>query len=176
MTKDQKAVALDELKEKFESHSFFYLTDFTAMTVKQTNVLRRECFEKGITMKVVKNALAVKAMKDASADKNYEQLFNSFKGQTAILFTDQANLPARMLKDLRLKGIEKPFIKAAYIDSAIFVGDDQIDTLATLKSKEELLGEILGLLQSPAKNVISALLSGGQKIAGILKTLEEKEG
>ena len=174
MTKDQKAVALLDLKEKFDKYSFFYLMDPTTMTAGETNRLRRKCFEKGIQMQVVKNTLAVKAMKDAPAGKNYAPLFDSFSGQTAMLFTDNANLPARMLKEMKEKGIEKPVLKAAYVDTAIFVGADQLDTLSTLKSKYELIGEVIGLLQSPMKNVISALKSGGNTIAGLLKTLEER--
>ena len=122
MTKDQKVVAIAELKEKFEQYSFFYLTDPTTMTVAETNRLRRKCFEEGIEMKMVKNKLAVTALKAAPSSKNYEPLFNSFSGQTAMLFTDTANLPARMLLEMKTKGIEKPLLKAAYVDTAIFEG------------------------------------------------------
>jgi len=175
MTKDQKVVAIAELKEKFEQYSFFYLTDPTTMTVAETNRLRRKCFEEGIEMKMVKNKLAVTALKAAPSSKNYEPLFNSFSGQTAMLFTDTANLPARMLLEMKTKGIEKPLLKAAYVDTAIFEGADQLETLSALKSKFELIGEIVGLLQSPMSNLMGALVSGGQTIAGLLKTLEERE-
>jgi large subunit ribosomal protein L10 len=174
MTREQKAELLEDLRGKFESYSFFYLFNPESMTVGETNELRRQCFEKGVEMKVVKNTLAVTAMREADASKNYAGLFDSFHGQTAILFTDVANLPARMVKDMRDKGKEKPVLKAAYIDSAVFVGDDTLEMLSNLKSKEELLGEVIGLLQSPARNVISALQSSGSKIAGLVKALEER--
>ena len=124
-------------------------------------------------MQVVKNTLAIKALESAPAEKGYAGLYDALKGPTAILFTTVANAPAKLLADFR-KDAEKPSIKAAYIDTAIFLGDDSITTLKALKSKEELIGDIIGLLQSPAKNVISALKSGGSIIAGLVKTLEER--
>jgi large subunit ribosomal protein L10 len=175
MTKEQKADVLVELKDKLEEYDFFYLLDPTSMNAKETNNLRRKCFEQDIEIKVVKNTLAVTAMKDLPEGKNYAALFDAFHGQTALLFTKTANLPARMLKDIYDKEKkDKPKLKAAYVDTAVFIGEDQLDTLAKLKSKDELVGEILGLLQSPARNVISALQSGGQTIAGLVKTLEER--
>jgi large subunit ribosomal protein L10 len=175
MTKEQKADVLEELKGKLAEYDFFYLFDPTSMSAAETGKLRRKCFEQGIEMKVVKNTLAVTAMKAMPEDKNYAALFDAFHGQTALLFTTTANLPARMLKDMMDKEkATKPKLKAAYVDTAVFLGEDQLDTLAKLKSKEELVGEILGLLQSPARNVISALQSGGQTIAGLVKALEER--
>jgi len=174
MTKEQKGVVLEALREKIKASPFFYVLDPTAMTVKETNDLRRQCFAKGIEMQVVKNALAVSIMRDLPAEKNYAPLFEAFKGQSALLFSDTANVPARLLKELSDKGKDKPKLKGAYVDSAVFLGEDQLDILTKLKSKEEMLGEVIGLLQSPAKNVISALLSSGQKIAGLVKTLEER--
>ena len=179
MTKSEKATVIEDLKEKFGKYDFFYLTDSSTMTVEQVNNLRRKLFENGIQMQVVKNKLAIKALEAANQEKGYEKLFDILKGPTAILFTETANAPAKVIKELR-KGKNKdkekarPLLKAAYIDAGIYVGDDQIDTLASLKSKEELLGEIIALLQSPAKNVISALKSGGSTIAGLVKALEER--
>ena len=135
---------------------------------------RRMCFEKGIEMRVVKNTLVKKALEAAPEEKNYHKIIDALKGPTAILFTDTANAPARILKEYR-ETKEKPILKAAYIDTSVYEGDDMIETLSKLKSKEELLGEVVGLLQSPAKNVISALSSGGQTLSGLLKTLAERE-
>jgi len=175
MNKEQKAEVLEDLKVKFEKFPFFYVLDPTAMSAKETGALRRQCFEKGIEMQMVKNKLAVAAMKTFPAEKNYAHLFDSFSGQTALLFSTSSKLPAIMLKDIKDKQKkEKPKLKAAYIDTSVFAGEDQLDTLTKLKSKEELLGDVIGLLLSPARNVIGAILSPGQKIAGILKTLEER--
>lgn len=174
MTKSEKAAVIEELKEKFSEHDFFYITDSSTMTVEQVNNLRRKFFENDVQMKVVKNTLAIKALESADASKGYEGLYDSLKGPSALLFTKTANAPAKVIKEFRKGKDERPIIKAAYIDSGIFLGDDQLDALASLKSKEELLGEVISLLQSPAKNVISALKSGGQTIAGIVKALEER--
>lgn len=173
MTKAEKMTAIAELKEKFSNNSFFYLTDSSTLTVEQVNNLRRLCFEKGVEMKVVKNALAKKALQDAPEEKGYSKLFDALKGPTAVLFTETANAPAKIIEQFR-KEHEKPVLKAAYIDTSVFIGDDQVKILIALKSKEELIGEIIGLLQSPAKNVISSLKSGGSTIMGLLKALEER--
>ena len=176
MTKEDKAVVLEDLKSKFEEHSFFYLTDPTAMTAAQTNRLRRKCYEENVEMVVVKNKIALKIMKDAGAEKGYEGLYDSFKGQTAILFTKNQKAPAQIIEDFRkAEASEKPGFKGAYIDTATFVGEDQLEVLKKLKSREELIGEVIGLLQSPMKNVIGQLQgSAGQKIAGLLKALETR--
>lgn len=175
MTKADKAAAIEALKDKFSNVSYFYLTDASTLTVEQINNFRRLCFEKGVEMKVVKNTLAQKALEAFEADKNYDALYESLKGPTAILFTETANVPARVLKDFRKQSDQqRPILKAAYIDTAVYVGDDQIESLSKLKSKEELIGDIIALLQSPAKNVVSALQSGGQTISGLLKALEER--
>ncbi len=173
MNREQKTLAIEQLKNKLEENSFFYLADTSAMSVKQITTLRRICFEKGIEIKVVKNTLAKKALESFPEERNYAAVFDALKGTTAILFTDTANLPAKVIQDFRKDG-KKPSLKAAYIETAIFLGDDQLESLSKLKSKEELLGEIVGLLQSPAKNVISALKSGGSTIAGLVKALEER--
>lgn len=175
MTKAEKTATIEVLKEKFSSTEFFYLTDSSTLTVEQINQFRGLCYEKGIEMRVVKNTLARKALESLPEERGFGELYESLKGPTAILFTEVANSPAKVLKEFR-KSSEKPVLKAAYIDTAIYVGDDQIDLLTKLKSKEDLLGEVISLLQSPAKNVISALKSGGQTIAGLLKALEERGG
>ncbi len=173
MTREEKTATIEALKEKFENTTHFYLTDSSTLTVEQINNFRRLCYEKGIEMKVVKNTLARKALEAASQEKKFDEILDALKGPTAVLFTDTASLPARVLKDFR-KQHEKPVLKAAYIDTDVFFGDEQIETLSKLKSKEELVGEIIGLLQSPAKNVVSALQSGGSTIMGLLQALEER--
>ncbi len=173
MTKAEKTVTIAELQEKFSDSQFFYLTDSSTLTVGQINKFRRMCFEKNVEMRVVKNTLIRKALEAAPAAKGYEGLYDSLKGHTAVLFTSNAKEPANLISDFRKEG-KKPSLKAAYIDTAIFVGDDQLEVLMKLKSKEDLVGEIIGLLQSPAKNVISALKSGGSILAGLVKTLEER--
>jgi large subunit ribosomal protein L10 len=175
MTKQEKTAAIEILKQKFAECQFFYLADSSAMSVEQINKLRRLFYEKGIEMRVVKNTLAKKALESASEDKNYAGLYESLNGPTAILFTDVANLPAKVIKEFRKgKDVPKPSIKAAYIDSAVFIGDDQLDVLAQLKSKEDLLGELIGLLNSPMSNLLSQLASGGQNVLGLLKSIEER--
>lgn len=173
MLKQDKGVLIQELKEKFENNSFFYVTDASTLTVEKINNLRRKCFEKGVEIKTVKNTLARKAMEQLDDSRNFKGIFDAFKGQSTIIFSNDSKLPATIIKEFRGKA-EKPALKAAYIDSDIFYGDDQLEFLVKLKSKNELVGEIVGLLQSPAKNVISGLKSGGSTIAGILKTLEER--
>jgi len=173
MTRTEKGTQIEELKEKFSNSSFFYLTDSSTLTVEQVTELRGMLYEKGIEMKVVKNTLAKKALEAAAEEKGYAPLYDALKGPTAVLFTETANAPARVIEEFRKKN-EKPTIKAAYIDSSVYLGDDQLAILAALKSKEELVGEIISLLQSPAKNLISALKSGGSTISGLLKTLEQR--
>lgn len=174
MTRAEKATAIESLKEKFGSSQFFYLTDSSSMTVEQINELRGKCYENGIEMKVVKNTLAIKAMESADEDKGYQSLFESLKGPTAIMFAGSANAPAKVIADFRGEEGERPILKAAYIDAEIYTGDDQLKFLKALKSKEELLGELIGLLQSPAKNLVSALKSGQSTVSGLLKALEQR--
>lgn len=172
MTKEQKAKYIDELAEELSQAGIFYLADTSELTVETINQLRRRCFQSNIRLKVVKNTLLQKAMERVEG-RDYGQLAEVLAGPTSIMFAEVGNLPAKIIKDFRKKS-DKPILKGAFIDEAIFIGDNQLDTLTTLKSKEELVGEIIGLLQSPAKNVISALKGQGGKIAGILKTLEER--
>ncbi|KAA3634324.1 MAG: 50S ribosomal protein L10 [Bacteroidetes bacterium] len=173
MTRAEKAASIEELKGKFEEASFFYLTDASTLTVEQINKFRGMCFEKDIEMKVVKNTLAIKALESFPEERNYMGLYESLKGPTAILFTTTANVPAKVIKEFR-KEAERPVLKAAYIDTDVFVGDEQLDALTNLKSKEDLIGEVITLLQSPVKNVLGALQSGGNTLSGLLKALEER--
>lgn len=173
MKKTDKGLLIQELKEKFENHEYFYIADSSNLSVEKINAFRQACYDKDIEVKVVKNTLAIKALESFGPEKNYAPLMDVLKGPTTLMFTGVSNSPAKVIKDFRKKD-DRPFIKAAYIDSGIFLGDDQIDALVALKSKDELLGEIITLLQSPAKNVISALQSGGNKLAGIVQALEER--
>lgn len=173
MNRTDKGTLIEELKDKFENATFFYVTDSSSLTVEKINNLRRICFDKGIEIKTVKNTLAIKAMEQLDETKNYKSIFEAFKGQSTVLFSTDAKLPATIIKEFRGKG-EKPVLKAAYIDSDIFFGDDQLEALTKLKSKNELIGDVIFLLQSPAQQVISGLKSGGSTIAGLLKTLEER--
>ena len=171
MNKDEKHELVLDLSEKIKEYGNFYITDTANLTVAKVNDIRRKCFESDITMQVAKNSLIKKAMEAAGGD--YTPMYDILKGSSSILFSKSATAPAKLIKQLRKQG-DKPVLKAAYIDSAIFVGDNQLDTLIKLKSKEQLIGEIIGLLQSPAKNVVSALQSGGNILAGVVKTLQER--
>ena len=172
MTKEQKAQYIDDLAAELSASGIFYLADTSELTVETINQLRRRCFQSNIRLKVVKNTLLSKAMEKVEG-KNYGQLAEVLAGPTSIMFSEVGNLPAKIIQDFRKKNA-KPILKGAFIDEAVFIGDNQLEALVTLKSKDELLGDIIGLLQSPAKNVISALKGQGGKIAGILKTLEER--
>jgi large subunit ribosomal protein L10 len=173
MNKQEKNQVIQELREKFDNNSFIYFTDASSMTVAQVNKLRRMCFQQGVEMSVVKNTLARKAMEGLAEERGFAQVYDSLVGPTAIMISDTANVPARLIKEFRKEG-DKPVLKVAYIDADIFSGDGAIEVLVALKSREELVGDVLALLQSPAKNVISALKSGGNTIAGLVKTLEER--
>jgi len=148
-----------------------YLTDIAGLNAAQTSALRRACFKAGIKLSVVKNTLLAKAMEASGTD--YGVLKDILKGNTSLMFSESGNAPAKVIKEFRKKS-DKPMLKGAFVEEAIFVGDDQLDILTALKSKEELIGEIITLLQSPTKNVVSALQSGGGKLSGILKTLSER--
>jgi len=171
MNKEEKHELVSALAEQMKEFGNFYITDTSDLTVAKINNIRRQCFENDITMQVAKNSLIKKAMEAAGGD--FSPIYDVLKGSSSILFSKSATAPAKLIKKLRKKS-EKPILKAAYIDSAIFIGDKQLDTLINLKSKEQLIGEIIGLLQSPAKNVISALQSGGNILAGVVKTLQER--
>jgi len=171
MTREQKANVIQDLTATLGENSTIYLADISGLNASDTTNLRRACFKANITMSVVKNTLLAKAM-DAS-DKDFGELPDLLKGNTSIMLAEVANAPAKVIENLRRKS-DKPLLKGAYIEEAIYVGDDKISALSNIKSKEEMIGQIIGLLQSPAKNVISALQSGGGKLAGILKTLSER--
>jgi large subunit ribosomal protein L10 len=173
MTKEQKVAVIADLKESFENHQFFYFTDSSQLKVESINKLRRLCFEKGITMKVVKNTLAIKALEALPEDANVKGLFDSLKGPTTVLFSENSSLPAKVIKEFR-ESSSKPILKAAYIDKDIFFGDDQLDVLKSLKSKDDLIGDIIILLQSPIQNVLGSINSGANTIGGLLKALEER--
>jgi large subunit ribosomal protein L10 len=172
MEKAAKKETIDELTSLFNGASNFYLADASSLSVANVNKLRRLCHKQGVEMRVAKNTLIRKALE--ATGKKYDGILEVLHGPTSIMFSEGASIPAKVIKEFR-KTSEKPVLKAAYIDTAIYIGDKSIEELASLKTKEELIGEIISLLQSPAKNVISALLSGGQKLSGILKTLEDRK-
>jgi large subunit ribosomal protein L10 len=175
MTREEKSAVIEELSSQFTTSRYFYITDHSTLNVEKTNALRRLCFEKGIQISVVKNSFIKKALERAAVEnkEDYSELIGALKGFSAVMFTDTGNIPAKLIKEFRGDNI-KPLVKAAFIDSAIFVGDDQLDALAKIKSKTELLGELLGMLQSPMQNLLGALQSGGNTIGGLLKSLEER--
>ena len=171
MKKEEKHEVVLALKETIAEYGNFYITDTANLSVAKVNNIRRKCFENDIIMQVAKNKLIRKAMEASEGD--FSEMFDVLKGSSSILFSKTANAPAKLIKQLRKSG-DKPVLKAAYIDSSVFIGDNQLDALVNLKSKEELVADIIALLQSPAKNVISGLQSGGNKLAGIVKTLQER--
>ena len=168
MTREEKEAQVALLKEKIATHPHFYIADIGGLNASQTVELRRKCFEQSIELRVVRNTLFHKAL-EASDRADFSPVYDSLKGSTCILFSEVGNVPARLIKSLRAVKWEKPVLKAAY------VGEDQLETLSTLKSHDELIGDIVMLLQSPIRNVVSALQSGGSKISGVLKTLSERE-
>lgn len=175
MTREDKAVIIQELSEKFAATPFFYITDASGLSVAKTNDLRRKCFESGIEYVVVKNTLIEKAL--ATLETDYTPFNESvLKGFSGIMFhPENGKAPATLIKDFLKTNKDSIKLKGASIDGGLFIGHDQLDALSNLKSKAEMVGEVIGLLQSPAKNVLGALQSGGQNLAGILKTLSEKE-
>ena len=171
MNREVKNQVIADLKGKLEENAHFYLTDISEMTVEDSNKLRGAFHEQGIRIEVVKNTLLKKAMESAETD--YSPLYDVLKGSTSIMFTEVGNVPAKVIEKFR-KGNEKPILKGAYVEESVYIGDDQVKVLSSIKSKEELIGDIIMLLQSPAKNVISGLKGSGSKLSGILKTLSEK--
>jgi large subunit ribosomal protein L10 len=173
MNKDQKNEVIELLKDKFNQYNNFYVTNTESLSVEQIGKLRRICFDKNVEMKVAKNTLIKKALEGID-DKRFSGVYESLNGVTALLFSENAKEPAMIISSFRKDGNhEKPVLKAAFIDGDVFVGNDQLKTLSTLKSKHDLIGEIIGLLQSPAKNVISGL-NAGAKLAGLIKALESR--
>ena len=173
MTKEQKNEVIEALKEKFSQYNNFYVTNTESLTVDQVGKLRRICFNKKVEMKVAKNTLIKKAL-EALDEQRYSNVFDSLNGVTALLFSENPKEPALIISDFRKSNNgELPTLKAAFIDGDVFAGDNQLKTLTSLKSKQDLIGEIIGLLQSPAKNVISGL-NAGAKLASLIKALEDR--
>ena len=171
MTREEKSVAINEILDVLKSNQNIYLTDISGLNALETSNLRRMCFKAGVKLSVVKNTLLEKAME--SSEKDFGELKETLKGNTAVMIAEVSNAPAKDIKKFRKKS-ERPILKGAMIEEDIYVGDEQLETLFTIKSKEELIGDIIMLLQSPAKNVISALSSSGGKLSGILQTLSNK--
>jgi large subunit ribosomal protein L10 len=171
MTREEKSRVIEDLTAQLAGTNVVYLADISGLNAETTSNLRRACFKAGIQLAVVKNTLLEKAMNASTND--YGDLPSILKGNTSILIAENGNAPAKIIKEFRKKS-DKPLLKGAFIHHAVFIGDNQLDALIALKSKDEVIGEIIGLLQSPAKNVVSALKSSGGKLAGILKTLSER--
>jgi large subunit ribosomal protein L10 len=173
MNKNEKQLVIDDLSKRLDDNNVIYITDISDLDAVTTSALRRQCFAKNIKLSVVKNTLLKKAMENVQG-KDFTELYDVLPGPTAIMLSDTGNLPAKLIKDFRKKN-DKPVLKGAFVEESVYVGDEQLNSLVDIKSKDELLGEIVGLLQSPAKNVISALTSSKSTIAGLVKTLSEKE-
>ena len=172
MKKEDKQLIIDSLVEQIKDNNHFYLADIADLNAAENSNLRRKCFEKDIELIVVKNTLLRKALEQY--DDKFSEFIDILKGPTSIMFTETGNIPAKLIKEFR-KEHEKPLLKGAYVEESIYIGEENLDTLASLKSKNELIGDIVALLQSPMKNVVSSLQSGGNTITGVLKTLSEKE-
>jgi len=173
MTREEKSIAIQNLTTQLSNTGVVYIADLSGLNAQTTSDLRRAAFKANIKLEVVKNTLLAKAM-EAIADKNFGDLPSILKGNSAIFIAERGNAPAKLIKDFRKKS-DRPLLKGAYIEEAIFIGDNQLDVLVAIKSKEEVIGDIIGILQSPAKNVISALKSGANTIAGLVKTLSERQ-
>ncbi len=173
MTREEKSQVIEELTVQLADNTNIYLTDISGLNAGSTSNLRRACFKANVRLAVVKNTLLSKAME--ASEKDFGDLPSTLKGNTSVMYSETGNAPAKVIKAFRKKS-DKPLLKGAFIEESIYIGDEQLDMLVVIKSREELIGEIIGLLQSPAKNVISALQSGGGKLSGILKTLSQKEG
>ena len=172
MTREEKLAVINGLAEQLNQYPHFYITNIEALNAEQTATLRRKCFESNIKLVVVKNTLLGKALE--SVDKADADLVKVLEGSTSVMFAETGKAPAVLIKEFRKKN-DKPILKAAYVEGCVYVGDDQLEALSNIKSREELIGDIVALLQSPAKNVISALQgNAGQKVAGIVKALEER--
>ena len=172
MRREEKEVIIDNLAQRLDETKHFYLTDISSLNAEQTSKLRRKCFEKEVSLLVVKNTLLRQAMEKSEGDFN--DLYDILKDSTSIMFCETGNIPAKLIKEFR-KTMEKPLLKAAFVEESIYIGDDQLEALSNIKSKDELLGDLLMLLQSPATNLVSAIASSSSKMAGALLTLSEKE-
>ncbi|HON19301.1 MAG TPA: 50S ribosomal protein L10 [Salinivirgaceae bacterium] len=174
MTREEKLEIIETLKEQLAQYSHFYITDISGLNAAATYELRKECFKKDIKLYVVKNTLMKKALKETGGQ--FDELFSSLKGSSAIMFCNVANMPGKLIKDFRKSNpsLTKPALKGAYVSESIYVGEHQLDTLASIKSKEELIADIVALLKSPMQTVLGQLQSGGHTIAGVVKTLQER--
>lgn len=172
MKKEDKSIVIEQLTSTIGEYGSFYVTDIAALNAADTSKLRRSCYSEGIKLVVVKNTLLKKALE--SLDTDFEPIYGSLKGNSALMFSTVANGPAKLIKSFR-KNKEIPALKAAYVEESFYIGADQLDALIHIKSKNELIGDVIALLQSPAKNVVSALQSGGNILHGVLKTLGERE-
>ncbi len=172
MKLEEKIAIVEDLAEKLEKFDHFYIADVTNLNASETTQLRRKCYDRNIKLVVVKNTLLKRALEKSG--KNFDEINGVLKAPSSVMFCETANAPGKLIKEFRKKH-DRPLLKAAYVEESLYVGDDQLEVLANLKSKEELIGDIVLMLQSPARNVISALESGGGKLAGIVKTLSEKE-
>jgi large subunit ribosomal protein L10 len=171
MKREEKNAIVDSLAEKIKEYSHFYLTDTAQLNAADTSSLRRKCFENDIKLIVVKNTLLKLALEMSEGD--FDELYPVLKGTTSIMFAQTGNAPAKLIKEFR-KQHDKPVLKGAYVQESVFIGDQMLDTLVSVKTREELIGDIILLLQSPARNVVSALQSGGNKLHGVLETLAKK--
>lgn len=174
MTREEKAQIIDELSDKFANNSHFYITDASGFTVAQVNNFRRLCFKSGVEYRVYKNTLIQKAL-ERQKNADFSPMFGTLKGFSGVIFSKESgNTPAKVIKEFRTKMEGKPVLKAASINSDLYIGDENLKLLVELKSKNELIGDVIAALQAPAKNVISALLSGKNTLAGLVKALEER--
>ena len=171
MTREEKSQGIENLKSLLSDVGTLYVADISGLNAETTSALRRLCASREVKLSVVKNTLLKKAME--STERDFSDLLPTLKGNTSIMVSDTGNVPAKLIKDFRKKS-DKPILKGAWVDEAVFIGDDQLDALSELKSKNELIGEVITLLQSPVSNVMSALQSGNNTLAGLLKTLEER--
>ena len=171
MRKEDKSTIIDQIAAVVKNYNHFYLTETTSLNAEKTSELRKECFKADIKLMVVKNTLLRKALESLDAD--YSELFSCLKGSTTVMLSNTGNAPAKLIKEFNKKS-DLPLLKAAYVEENLYIGADQLDTLVAIKSKNELIAEVIGLLQSPAKNVVSALQSGGSKLHGVLQTLSER--
>lgn len=173
MKKEDKGLIIEKIAETLKEYSGFYLVETAGLNAEKTSALRRACFKSDIKLMVVKNTLLHKALEQTVGD--FSEIYGALKGSTSVMFTNVGNAPAKLLKDFKQKDDVLPRLKAAYVEETVYVGEDQLDALASIKSKNELIADVVALLQSPAKNVVSALTSGGSKLHGILETLSKKE-
>ena len=173
MKKEDKSTIIKQLESTISEYAHFYLADIGGLNAAATTELRKDCYKQDIKLLVVKNTLLQKALENSSID--FSELYGSLKGETSLMLSNTGNAPAKLIKSFsKASKSKKPILKAAYVEVSFYIGENQLEALVNVKSRNELLGEIIGLLQSPAKNVVSALQSGGTTIHGLLKTLGER--